>query len=289
MLPRTSAPQHNDAQARQHHHHNFLKTRSHPHRRHPALATLFSSRVPKNSPASLLSNHHHHFTFPTPSLITLHDVIYTQVGVVSVVLVVLLVVGGVRVPPVVPHPFSSLARRILSISLSLRRHASSATCVLVVGGIFIVSLFRTPRLLRVVSFTLIAAPDIFLLIFPRRNIYVSTVPRPPAFTLFTRMLTRDYSQTGGGANSMMGSAKEMAGDIGETEKTAQAADAADGLYNQVAGKVNNVIGSMMGDDAKKASWNCDILLLFTTRPRSSPHRKAQEIAGQAKKEANKPV
>jgi uncharacterized protein YjbJ (UPF0337 family) len=134
------------------------------------------------------------------------------------------------------------------------------------------------------------------------------------------MLTGDYSQTSGGANSMMGGTKEMvcrahcpshgfaqlttaqAGDIvgsnsmkkdgkrqhaevrffyhlypplttflqGETEKkTAQTADAADGLYNQVAGKVINVIGSMMGDDAKKASWNCAILLLFTTRPRSS--------------------
>ncbi|KAJ7906459.1 hypothetical protein B0H13DRAFT_2333495 [Mycena leptocephala] len=58
----------------------------------------------------------------------------------------------------------------------------------------------------------------------------------------------------------------------ETEKkTAQAADAADGLYNQVAGKVNNVIGSMMGDTKKEASG------------------KAQETAGQAKKEANKPV
>ncbi|KAJ7834755.1 hypothetical protein B0H13DRAFT_2369723 [Mycena leptocephala] len=83
------------------------------------------------------------------------------------------------------------------------------------------------------------------------------------------MLTRDYSQTGGRANSMMGNAKEMAGDIVGSNsmkkdgKRTPRARRRRGLYNQVAGKVNNVIGSMMG--------------------------KAQEIAGQAKKEANKPV
>ncbi|KAJ7930922.1 hypothetical protein B0H13DRAFT_2264034 [Mycena leptocephala] len=50
-----------------------------------------------------------------------------------------------------------------------------------------------------------------------------------------------------------------------------AADAADGFANQVMGKVNNVIGSMTGNTEKLASG------------------KAQETAGQAKKEANKPI
>jgi hypothetical protein len=41
---------------------------------------------------------------------------------------------------------------------------------------------------------------------------------------------------------------------GETEKkTAQTADAADGLYNQVAGMVNKVAGQVMGDSTKEAS------------------------------------
>jgi hypothetical protein len=59
---------------------------------------------------------------------------------------------------------------------------------------------------------------------------------------------------------------------GETEKkTAQAADAADGLYNQMAGKVNNVIGSMMGDDAKKASGELRYSSVVHHSSRSSPH------------------
>ncbi|KAJ7884994.1 hypothetical protein B0H13DRAFT_1514965, partial [Mycena leptocephala] len=77
-------------------------------------------------------------------------------------------------------------------------------------------------------------------------------------------------QTNGGANSMMGSAKEMVGGAfgsdsmeregkeqhakGETEKkSAQAADAADGLYNQMAGKANAIVGSVMDDKTKEAS------------------------------------
>ncbi|KAJ7906457.1 hypothetical protein B0H13DRAFT_2020708 [Mycena leptocephala] len=101
-------------------------------------------------------------------------------------------------------------------------------------------------------------------------------------------MTSVPTQTNGATNSMMGSAKEMVGGAvgsdsmqrdgkeqhakGETEKkTAQTADAADGLYNQVAGMVNKVAGQVMGDSTKEASG------------------KAQETAGQAKKEANKPV
>jgi hypothetical protein len=41
---------------------------------------------------------------------------------------------------------------------------------------------------------------------------------------------------------------------GEAEKkTAQTADAADGLYNQVAGMVNKVAGQVMGDSKQEAS------------------------------------
>jgi uncharacterized protein YjbJ (UPF0337 family) len=40
---------------------------------------------------------------------------------------------------------------------------------------------------------------------------------------------------------------------GETEKTAQAADAADGLYTQMAGKANAIVGSVMDDKTKEAS------------------------------------
>ncbi|KAJ7839481.1 hypothetical protein B0H13DRAFT_1911229 [Mycena leptocephala] len=107
------------------------------------------------------------------------------------------------------------------------------------------------------------------------------------------MASSTPSQTNGGANSMMGSAKEMLTPVqvggavgsdsmqrdgkeqhakGETEKTAaQTADAADGWMNQMAGTANKVIGQVMGDKTKEASG------------------KAQETAGQAKKEANKPV
>ncbi|KAJ7926718.1 hypothetical protein B0H13DRAFT_1861970 [Mycena leptocephala] len=58
---------------------------------------------------------------------------------------------------------------------------------------------------------------------------------------------------------------------GETEKTAQTADAADGLYNQIAGTANELMGQVMGDSTKEASG------------------KEQETASQAKKEANKPI
>jgi hypothetical protein len=58
---------------------------------------------------------------------------------------------------------------------------------------------------------------------------------------------------------------------GETEKkTAQAADAADGLYNQVAGKVNNVIGSLMGDQSKEASGKFYSSLVLTCSCSSIP-------------------
>jgi hypothetical protein len=40
---------------------------------------------------------------------------------------------------------------------------------------------------------------------------------------------------------------------GETEKTAQTADAADGLYNQIAGTANELMGQVMGDSTKEAS------------------------------------
>ncbi|KAJ7929824.1 hypothetical protein B0H13DRAFT_2310213 [Mycena leptocephala] len=55
------------------------------------------------------------------------------------------------------------------------------------------------------------------------------------------------------------------------KKTAQTEATADGLYQQAAGKVNSMVSSVMGDSTKEASG------------------KAQETAGQAKKEANKPV
>ncbi|KAJ7915209.1 hypothetical protein B0H13DRAFT_2456833 [Mycena leptocephala] len=109
------------------------------------------------------------------------------VSVVSVVPVVLLVRPVLRAVDAL-RVASFVFRRLSAVTHRPQRSCSS----LVASSLFLIASH---------VLLLFAAPPTILLIFPMRTIYVSTVPRPPSVRL-TRMLTRDCSQTNGGANSM---------------------------------------------------------------------------------------